>query len=78
MNESPKVKIMITGHTDNVGNDEANMTLSLNRAKSVAVALEKSGIDPSRIKYEGRVRPYRETQMIPLQVAKTIGEQNLL
>ncbi|HLO55838.1 MAG TPA: OmpA family protein [Saprospiraceae bacterium] len=54
MNESPKVKILITGHTDNVGNDEANMELSLNRAKSVALALEKSGIDPSRIKYEGK------------------------
>ena len=54
MNESPKVKIMIIGHTDNVGNDEANMELSLNRAKSVALALEKSGIDPSRIKYEGK------------------------
>ncbi|HMU03339.1 MAG TPA: OmpA family protein, partial [Saprospiraceae bacterium] len=48
------VKILITGHTDNVGNDEANMELSLNRAKSVALALEKSGIDPSRIKYEGK------------------------
>ena len=54
MNDSPKVKILITGHTDNVGNDEANMELSLNRAKSVAIALEKSGIDPSRIKYEGK------------------------
>lgn len=54
MNESPKVKIMITGHTDNVGNDEANMELSLNRAKSVALALQKSGIDPSRINYEGK------------------------
>lgn len=54
MNDSPKVKILITGHTDNVGNDEANMELSLNRAKSVALALEKSGIDPSRIKYEGK------------------------
>ena len=54
MNDSPKVKILITGHTDNVGNDEANMELSLNRAKSVALALEKSSIDPSRIKYEGK------------------------
>jgi flagellar motor protein MotB len=54
MNESPNVKILITGHTDNVGNDEANMELSLNRAKSVALALQKSGIDPPRIKYEGK------------------------
>lgn len=54
MNESPKVKILITGHTDNVGNDDANMELSLNRAKSVALALENLGIDPSRIKYGGK------------------------
>lgn len=54
LKENLDVKILIIGHTDNVGDDNANMTLSLNRAKSVADALEKSGIMPSNIKYEGQ------------------------
>lgn len=54
LNDNPYVKIMITGHTDNVGDDEANMILSLNRAKSVAFALEQSGISASRIQYQGK------------------------
>jgi len=45
--------IEIHGHTDNVGEEESNLTLSKNRAKSVRSFLIKNGIDPSRVKANG-------------------------
>ena len=51
---NPEVKVLITGHTDNVGNDASNMTLSLNRANSVRSWLIEKGIDATRIRAEGR------------------------
>jgi len=53
MQQIDTVNIMISGHTDDVGSDEYNMNLSLNRAKSVRFYLIKKGIDSSRIKTEG-------------------------
>lgn len=50
---NPNVKIEIGGHTDNVGNDQANQVLSENRAKAVAEYLIKKGIDPSKVTYKG-------------------------
>ncbi len=43
----------IDGHTDDVGSDESNHTLSHNRAKSVKDYLVKKGIDESRLKTTG-------------------------
>ncbi len=51
---NPEVKVLITGHTDNVGNDASNMTLSLNRANSVRSWLIEKGISAERIRAEGR------------------------
>ncbi len=54
LNENPTIKIEIHGHTDNVGNDEDNMTLSKRRAFTVFDMLKFKGIDPGRlVKYEG-------------------------
>ncbi|NJL13786.1 MAG: OmpA family protein [Microscillaceae bacterium] len=53
MQENPEVKGEISGHTDNVGDDEANLRLSLNRAKSVYDFLVQAGIAPERLKYQG-------------------------
>ena len=39
----------ISGHTDNVGNGDANMRLSESRAKSVYAYLVKKGIVGSRL-----------------------------
>lgn len=50
---NPDKKIEIGGHTDNVGSDEANMTLSNNRAASVVTYLVKQGIDASRLTSKG-------------------------
>ena len=47
------LKISIEGHTDNVGDEESNIKLSKNRAKSVLMALVDEGIEESRLKSEG-------------------------
>jgi outer membrane protein OmpA-like peptidoglycan-associated protein len=60
MDLNPTVKIEISGHTDNVGNDASNQTLSENRAKSVYDFLISGKIDPSRMVFKG----YGKTQPI--------------
>lgn len=54
LNENPTVKIMITGHTDNVGSDRSNQILSEGRATSVRRELVKMGISPDRVEAEGK------------------------
>jgi len=49
LRENPKIKIEIHGHTDNVGNDQSNQSLSEKRAKSVRDYLVFVGIDSKRI-----------------------------
>lgn len=53
MKENPSYKLFIGGHTDNVGEDEMNMTLSKERAASVAKYLITGGVSPMRINSEG-------------------------
>lgn len=60
MNENPSYKLLIGGHTDNVGSDEVNMTLSQNRADAVAKYLISKGISPMRVSATG----YGETQPV--------------
>jgi outer membrane protein OmpA-like peptidoglycan-associated protein len=47
------MKIAIHGHTDNRGNAQTNLTLSKGRAKEVMEFLIASGIDKSRLSYDG-------------------------
>lgn len=54
LNENPEIRIRITGHTDNVGSDEANLKLSEGRAYSVRQAMIDRGIDANRIEAEGK------------------------
>ena len=49
MNENPTLKLKIEGHTDNAGDDDANMTLSENRAAAVKAYLVSKGISEDRI-----------------------------
>jgi outer membrane protein OmpA-like peptidoglycan-associated protein len=57
---NPTVHIEISGHTDNVGNDELNQTLSENRAKAVYDYLLSGKVDPARLVFKG----YGKTQPI--------------
>lgn len=53
MKDNASYKLIIGGHTDNVGSDQTNMTLSKNRADAVANYLITAGIDPLRISSYG-------------------------
>ncbi len=49
MKDNPTYKLKITGHTDNVGEDDANMQLSKDRAQAVEQYLETTGgLNPER------------------------------
>ncbi len=45
----PTAEVSIDGHTDNVGNSDANARLALNRAEGIKAQLLKSGIEAKRI-----------------------------
>ena len=53
MNAFPEMRIKIIGHTDSLGSDDYNETLSLNRAKSVMRYLNTKGIDMNRMEPAG-------------------------
>lgn len=53
LNENPKLKIEISGHTDNVGNPDENLKLSNDRAWVVKKYLIRKGANPSKIKALG-------------------------
>ncbi|MFZ4785745.1 MAG: OmpA family protein [Flavobacteriales bacterium] len=58
--EHPTIEIEIGGHTDNVGNDAANLALSTDRAFEVLRYLTSKGVDGKRISYKG----YGETRPV--------------
>jgi outer membrane protein OmpA-like peptidoglycan-associated protein len=55
-------KIQLTGHTDDQGNDEYNLSLSVNRAKSVAQYLKMKGVAEQRMQTQGSGKQF------PIQV----------
>lgn len=58
MKNNPTYMLDINGHTDNQGDDQANMVLSQKRAEAVKAYLEKKGISGSRLSAHG----FGETQ----------------
>jgi len=53
LTENPKTNIEIAGHTDDIGDQQANLTLSTNRAKSVYNYLISNKIPPTRLSFKG-------------------------
>jgi type IX secretion system PorP/SprF family membrane protein len=59
LKKKPDWKLKLSGHTDNVGDDDANMILSKKRAESVSRFLTEQGIDKGRLRteYFGESKP---------------------
>ena len=53
LESKPDMKVKLEGHTDNVGNAEANQKLSEDRANAVMEAIAAKGIDKTRLSAEG-------------------------
>jgi len=60
LNQNPSMVIEVGGHTDNVGDDDFNMKLSHDRAKSVRDYLVTGGIVSTRVQAKG----YGETNPV--------------
>lgn len=54
LQENPNVNILISGHTDNIGDQKYNQILSLQRAKSVQSYLVKAGLHSGRVLVDGK------------------------
>lgn len=70
--DNPAVTIEISGHTDNMGNDALNQTLSQNRAKEVYQYLLTKGVPAARLTYKG----YGKTQPIASNTTEDGRRQN--
>ncbi|TNF47833.1 MAG: OmpA family protein, partial [Bacteroidetes bacterium] len=70
--DHPEYKLQIDGHTDNVGEDEANMILSQKRAQAAAVYLMSKGISADRLIATG----YGETRPKALNDTDQGRQQN--
>jgi flagellar motor protein MotB len=53
LEENPKMRIEISGHTDKTGSEPLNFKLSENRAKAVVDYLVQKGISSSQLEYKG-------------------------
>lgn len=53
LQKTPALKLEVQGHTDNVGDDAYNQTLSEARAKSVMAWLTAHGAAPNRLSFKG-------------------------
>jgi OOP family OmpA-OmpF porin len=72
LKEYPSLRIEVAGHTDDVGNDDKNMTLSQARADSVKAYLTSKGVEEARIKAVG----YGETKPVDPAKSKAARAKN--
>ncbi len=71
LNMKKRYKVLIIGHTDNKGNEEANLKLSQSRADAIKEALILEGVDSSRLISEGR------GELEPIATNATLEGMNL-
>lgn len=72
MKQYPDVQVEISGHTDDVGSDDDNITLSQNRAKSVYTYLVGQGVKAERLRFKG----YGETKPLAANDSEQHRQQN--
>ncbi|NVO83305.1 OmpA family protein [Hymenobacter terrestris] len=72
LTETPALRLEISGHTDNVGNDAYNKDLSQRRAKAVVDYLVGKGIDKGRLTFAG----YGDTQPVAPNTTKANRQLN--
>ncbi|GGF09434.1 OmpA family protein [Hymenobacter cavernae] len=72
MRQYKDIQVEISGHTDDVGADADNMTLSQNRARSVYNYLVKQGIPEARLRFKG----YGETKSLVANDSEAHRQQN--
>jgi outer membrane protein OmpA-like peptidoglycan-associated protein len=53
LNDFPKMRLSIEGHTDSVGGEDSNMRLSQRRAEAVRDYLVSKGVSPARLEASG-------------------------
>jgi outer membrane protein OmpA-like peptidoglycan-associated protein len=53
LNDNPKLKVAIHGHTDDLGDPKFNLVLSTERAFAVLEYLQEKGVAGSRLNYKG-------------------------
>lgn len=54
LDKYPNTIVMLVGHTDSMGDDSYNMTLSQRRARAAANVLAEYGVDRTRLQTQGR------------------------
>lgn len=64
LKENPELLLTISGHTDNVGDDDANMSLSKDRANAVKTRLSNLGVDAKRMTalFYGETQPVESNE----------------
>lgn len=72
MNQNPNMRIEVAGHTDNVGSDASNLTLSQNRANAVCEYITGKDIDKSRLTCKG----YGESKPVVSNTTEDGKQQN--
>lgn len=72
MRQYQDIRVEISGHTDDVGADAFNLTLSQNRARAVQEYLTTQGISGTRLRFKG----YGETKPLAPNTSEANRQQN--